>query len=90
MLCAAKCRRIPSKRSQVPRLQALQRQAAANGVTDMVWLSGREATSKEPQLSAVAALLSPSTGILDSHTYMTSLAADAQVWLSTPWSHDAW
>jgi hypothetical protein len=52
---------------QVPQLSSLKQQAAANGVPDLQLLSGQEALDMEPGLRAVAALLSPSTGILDSH-----------------------
>ena len=36
-------------------------------VADLHWLEGSEAQRLEPELSAAAALLSPSTGIVDSH-----------------------
>lgn len=52
---------------QLPALRALHAAAAANGVADLQWLSGAEARGLEPALAAVAALLSPSTGIVDSH-----------------------
>jgi hypothetical protein len=47
---------------QVPKLKQLQQSAAANGVPDLQLMSGAEAQALEPALSAVAALLSPSTG----------------------------
>jgi len=47
---------------QLSKLKALQQSAAANGVPDLQLLSGQEACSLEPSLSAAAALLSPSTG----------------------------
>ncbi len=52
--------------------------AAANGVDDLVWLTGAEARALEPELAAAAALLSPSTGIIDSHAFMLSLLGDAE------------
>eukprot|EP00955_Chlamydomonas_euryale_P068839 360252-Chlamydomonas_euryale.AAC.3 len=55
-------------RRQVARLTVLRSAGAANGVHDLRMLSGGEARSMEPQLRADAALLSPSTGILDSHS----------------------
>ena len=52
--------------------------AARNGVADLEWRSGAEAARLEPALRCVAALWSPSTGILDSHALMLSLLADLQ------------
>ena len=62
--------------SQLPRLEAIQTQAHANGVTDVVWLDAPQARAMEPELSCVAALHSPSTGIVDSHALMLSLQGD--------------
>lgn len=50
----------------------------AAGVDDLRWLTGREAQAIEPALTCTAALLSPSTGIIDSHAYMLALLADAE------------
>ena len=63
---------------QSGQLQALAAQAAANGVDDMRWLSAAEAESLEPALSCFQALLSPSTGIIDSHGFMLALQGDAE------------
>jgi L-2-hydroxyglutarate oxidase LhgO len=58
---------------QLPKLAALHKTAVANGVEDLRPLTGAEARALEPELSCVAALLSPSTGIVDSHGLMTAL-----------------
>lgn len=47
--------------------------AANNGVNDLQWQSSSQLSALEPALSATAALLSPSTGIIDVHSYMQSL-----------------
>ncbi|GLX78936.1 dehydrogenase [Thalassotalea insulae] len=47
--------------------------AEHNGVDDLEWRSQRELQTIEPELSASAALFSPSTGIIDVHRYMQSL-----------------
>jgi glycine/D-amino acid oxidase-like deaminating enzyme len=52
-------------------------QGASNGVTDLVWLSGAEAGALEPALAAEPALLSPSTGVIDSHAFMLALRGGA-------------
>jgi L-2-hydroxyglutarate oxidase LhgO len=59
-------------------LAALQAKAAANAVHDLVWLGAAEAAKLEPAVRCTAALLSPSTGILDSHAYMLSLQGEAE------------
>jgi len=60
------------------KLADIHARAAANGVTDLVMLSAEEARAREPALNCTGALLSPSTGILDSHAFMLSLRGDAE------------
>jgi len=64
--------------SQVEPLRQLQGRAEANGVEDIRWLDGEEARRLEPRLHCVAALLSPSTGIVDSHGLMRALRVEAE------------
>ena len=45
---------------------------------DLQTLSGEAARSLEPALNCDAALLSPSTGIIDSHAFMLALRGDAE------------
>jgi len=59
-------------------LRALHAQAQANGVTDVQWLERDAVLAMEPALHAVAALHSPSTGIVDSHALMLALRGDAE------------
>lgn len=60
------------------KLEGLKRQAEANGVEDLELLEKRQIAALEPDIRASAALLSPSTGIVDSHHLMQSLLHDAQ------------
>src|SRR6266581_3406365 len=60
------------------KLQSIRAHAEANGVLDMQTLSGEAARGLEPALNCDAALLSPSTGIIDSHAYMLALRGDAE------------
>ncbi|OYT87035.1 MAG: FAD-dependent oxidoreductase [Burkholderiales bacterium PBB6] len=62
----------------VARLDHVLAQARANGVDDLTLLSGAEARALEPALACEAALLSPSTGIIDSHGLMLALLGDAE------------
>ncbi|MEW6992186.1 NAD(P)/FAD-dependent oxidoreductase [Colwelliaceae bacterium 6441] len=52
--------------------------AQNNGVDDLVWRSSKQLKNAEPALSATSALLSPSTGIIDVHSYMQSLLAEIE------------
>jgi L-2-hydroxyglutarate oxidase LhgO len=53
-------------------------QARANGVTDLRTLTADEARALEPQLRCVAGLLSPSSGIIDSHALMLAYQAELE------------
>ena len=59
-------------------LDGIRARAAANRVDDLRRLSGAEARALEPNLACTSALLSPSTGIVDSHAYMLALQGEAE------------
>lgn len=63
---------------ETARLQSIKAHAEANGVFDLQTLSCSAARALEPALQCHAALLSPSTGILDSHAFMLALRGDAE------------
>lgn len=65
----------PAEAALLPGLLA---KAAANGVDDLRPLSAAEARALEPELACAAALLSPSTGIVDSHALMLSFLGEAE------------
>ena len=69
---------VATTEAQVIQLDAILTKARANGVDDLVLLTGDEARSLEPQLACLAALHSPSTGIVDSHALMLSLQGDLE------------
>ena len=64
--------------SQIPELVSIRDRAHANGVTDVVRIEASEAVAMEPALRCVAALHSPSTGIIDSHALMLAYLGDAE------------
>ncbi|MGB6242200.1 MAG: NAD(P)/FAD-dependent oxidoreductase [Castellaniella sp.] len=64
--------------AQQDRLQEIAAAAAANGVHDLRWLDRHQAQTREPALQCVAALESPSTGIIDSHGLMLALLGDLE------------
>lgn len=69
---------VATKADQAQDLAALHHKAADNGVMDLTPLSKTQIAELEPELSATDGLLSPSTGIIDSHAYMLALLGDAE------------
>jgi L-2-hydroxyglutarate oxidase LhgO len=69
---------VASNENQVGELEQIQKRAHANGVSDVVWMTRQQALALEPELSCVAALYSPSTGIIDSHALMLAYLGDAE------------
>jgi L-2-hydroxyglutarate oxidase LhgO len=63
---------------EVGKLEEIGRQAEANDVEGMQALTGAQAMAMEPGLKAVAALLSPQSGVFDSHGYMLSLRGEIE------------
>jgi L-2-hydroxyglutarate oxidase LhgO len=69
---------VASSEEEIPTLAKYQAQALANGVTDLRRLTLAEASTLEPEVRCTAALLSPSTGIVDSHGLMLAYQADLE------------
>ena len=69
---------VATQEAQIAHLRKLQEQAIHNGVSDTRMLDRHEAQVLEPALHCVAALHSPSTGIIDSHAVMLSLLGEAE------------
>lgn len=69
---------VATETAQHASLEALRQRAAACGVHDLQWLDAAQARELEPALRCSAALLSPSTGIVDSHGLMLALQGDAE------------
>jgi L-2-hydroxyglutarate oxidase LhgO len=69
---------VASNDAQVGELEQIQAKAHANGVTDVVWMTQAQVLALEPELSCVAGLYSPSTGIIDSHALMLAYLGDAE------------
>lgn len=64
---------VATESSQIADLQAILYKAQNNNVPEIKMVTGDDAKQMEPQLNCVAAILSSSTGIVDSHSYMLSL-----------------
>jgi len=69
---------VATSQEQVGELENIQKKAHANGVTDVVWMTREQVVALEPEISCVAGLYSPSTGIIDSHALMLAYLGDAE------------
>jgi L-2-hydroxyglutarate oxidase LhgO len=69
---------VATTAKETEKLEGIRAHAQANGVEGMALLTGEAARALEPALACEAALLSPSTGIIDSHAYMLALRGDAE------------
>lgn len=75
--------------AETVKLKELERRSLANGVPGVTWLSGAELRELEPDVAGVAALLSPSTAIVDYVSICGSFGNDVtryggQVLVRTP------
>jgi L-2-hydroxyglutarate oxidase LhgO len=80
---------VATRDEEIGALERLRLQAEGNGVADLQWLDRQAVSELEPEVVSVGALLSPSTGIVDSHQLLASLARDcrragAEIVLSSP------
>ncbi|HTN12946.1 MAG TPA: NAD(P)/FAD-dependent oxidoreductase [Acetobacteraceae bacterium] len=69
---------VATSAAENDKLAGIQARAEANGVEGMRQLTAAEARTLEPNLHCTAALLSPVTGVVDSHRYMLALQGDAE------------
>jgi len=68
---------VATSESQLAELGKIKAAALANGVV-LEELTADQAREMEPNLHCTGALFSPTTGIIDSHTYMLSLLGEAE------------
>ena len=69
---------VATSARQFETLRDYQRKAKENGAGELPWLSQRDVEKLEPAVLCRAAVLSPSTGIIDSHSFMLSLLGDLE------------
>ena len=62
--------------AETRRLREIERRALANGVPGMRWLDGADIRALEPDVAGVAALLSPTTAIVDFPAIARAFADD--------------
>jgi len=80
---------VATDAAEVPRIEAIFQQATTNEVEGLEHLTGAQARALEPELKAHAAILSPESGVFDSHGYMLALQGEIEdaggsVVVSTP------
>jgi len=80
---------VATTEAEIGALEKYKAQGEANGVDDLTWLGADDIRALEPEVRAVRGLMSPSTGIIDSHGLMRAFERDARrngaaVVLSTP------
>ena len=69
---------VATNESEVVTVKDYIKKAEENNVDDLIWLDKNQVADLEPDIKCVGAVFSPSTGIIDSHTYMLSLLGDAE------------
>jgi len=69
---------VASDEGQLGELQQILAKARANGVGDVDFVARQQVLAWEPELRCVAALHSPSTGIIDSHALMLAYLGEAE------------
>jgi L-2-hydroxyglutarate oxidase LhgO len=68
---------IATEPNEEPALDSIQKQARENGARELTRVTAADVRAAEPNVRVAAALWSPTTGIVDSHDFMRSLAAVA-------------
>jgi L-2-hydroxyglutarate oxidase LhgO len=69
---------VATDEEEVPRVEAVAKQAEINGVEGLRLLTAAEVHAFEPEVRAVMGLWSPETGIFDSHGYMVALEGEIE------------
>ena len=69
---------VASSEAEMERFGAILTRAHANGVSDLVPIDASQVAALEPQIVSTGALLSPSTGTVDSHGLMLALQGEGE------------
>jgi L-2-hydroxyglutarate oxidase LhgO len=69
---------VATSEAEIPKIEGIYRQGVANEVEGLELLDGPAACVLEPSLTCTAALLSPETGVFDSHGYMLALQGEIE------------
>jgi L-2-hydroxyglutarate oxidase LhgO len=69
---------VATNDAELAKIETIHKQGQVNGVEDLAFLGGNAVKSLEPELSCIGAMVSPHTGIIDSHAYMLALQGDLE------------
>ncbi|MEE2746566.1 MAG: NAD(P)/FAD-dependent oxidoreductase, partial [Pseudomonadota bacterium] len=69
---------IATAPKQISELESIENKAVENGVLDLRWINSTELQKIEPEIRGVAALFSPSTGLIDTHALMLSFQSELE------------
>nr|AFK34722.1 unknown [Lotus japonicus] len=69
---------VATRSSEIPKLNDILNHGIQNGVDSLEMINGAKAMKMEPELQCVKAILSPLSGIVDSHSLMLSLVGEAE------------
>jgi L-2-hydroxyglutarate oxidase LhgO len=64
--------------AELAKVETLLAQGETNGVEGLEMIGGNAARALEPDLACIGALLSPESGVVDSHAYMLALSGDLE------------
>ena len=69
---------VATDQDEIATLEKYVKQGAINGVHDLAWITPAQVREMEPNVHCVAAIHSPSTGLVDSHSLMLSYQGDLE------------
>lgn len=69
---------VATNEDEVLYLDVIRSRALANNVNDLSMLDGKDVSKLEPEIKCLKAILSPSTGIFDSSSYVQNLLSDIE------------
>lgn len=64
---------VAARSSEIPKLDQLMHLGTENGIEGLRMMEGSEAARLEPELQCEKAIISPASGIVDTHSLMLSL-----------------
>jgi len=69
---------VAAGEAEIPQIEAIHRRGQENGVEGLELIDAAAIKKLEPALTCVAAVVSPETGVLDSHGYMLALQGEIE------------
>lgn len=69
---------VASSSNEIAKLEAININAKNCGIDDLTMLTQKECHALEPDVKAVTGILSPSSGVIDTHAYMLSMLTDLE------------